>query len=75
MKISIESGVAILKKGSGYWDTTNYGYGGKFGRVNSDTKIHLTGNGDTRMGIEFRIVPLMGYPTIGWTTIDNIVRQ
>jgi len=36
--------VAVALKGFGYWDTTNYPYGGKFARLADDTVVTVTGN-------------------------------
>ena len=46
---------ATLKKGYGYWDVTQYPYGGCFRRAAQDTPVQLTGETDKKCGSQFRL--------------------
>jgi hypothetical protein len=46
---------ATLLQGWGYWDTTNYPYGGCFRRVEADTPVTVLGPGGKRPAQERKI--------------------
>ena len=54
----------LIRKGTGY-DRYDRGIC-EFERAVQDEKIHLTGNKRGNK-VEFRIVPLIGIPIVGWT--------
>ena len=55
---------AILTKGSGYWDTTEYPFGGCFRRTTEDMTVCLTGE-KYKTHLEFKF----GNKRKGWSNV------